>query len=58
MLKQLTTNHPDALRHEVTFPPARPGHGMIGSGMFILNPPYGLDAETKRLSTLFQTLKE
>ncbi len=28
-------------RHEVRFPPARPGHGMIGSGIFIVNPPWG-----------------
>ncbi len=34
-------NLPNALRHEVHFPPAREGHGMIGSGMFIVNAPYG-----------------
>lgn len=58
MLDRLSSNHQDALRHEVTFPPARPGHGMIGSGMFILNPPYGLSNEAKRLTRLFKTLKE
>ena len=56
MLAQLSGAYPDALRHEVSFPPARPGHGMIGSGMFILNPPFGLESETKRLSALYKTL--
>ena len=32
----------DVLRHEVKFTALRAGHGMIGSGMFIVNPPYGL----------------
>jgi len=31
-----------ALHHQVRFPPARPGHGMIGSGMVVINPPWGL----------------
>lgn len=30
-----------AIRHEVRFPPARPGHGMTGSGLYMVNPPYG-----------------
>jgi 23S rRNA A2030 N6-methylase RlmJ len=29
---------------------------MIGSGMFIINPPYGLDGEHSRLAALFATL--
>jgi 23S rRNA (adenine2030-N6)-methyltransferase len=56
MLSALVSAHPQALRHEVRFPPARPGHGMTGSGMFIINPPYGLADETKRLSAKFNTL--
>ena len=44
MLAQLTADHPGALGHEVRFPPARDGHGMVGSGLFVLNPPFGLDA--------------
>ncbi|MFD1882320.1 23S rRNA (adenine(2030)-N(6))-methyltransferase RlmJ, partial [Paracoccus pacificus] len=35
------------------FPPARPGHGMVGSGMFILNPPWGTEGEDARLSETF-----
>jgi 23S rRNA (adenine2030-N6)-methyltransferase len=56
MLRALEAVHKDALRHEVRFPPARPGHGMIGSGLFILNPPYGIEGEAKRLTTLYKTL--
>ena len=47
---------PDVLDHQVYFPPAREGHGMIGSGMFIVNAPYGLDAEASALSGKFSTL--
>ncbi|MFD2738983.1 23S rRNA (adenine(2030)-N(6))-methyltransferase RlmJ [Sulfitobacter aestuarii] len=56
MLAALMRAHPEALRHEVAFPPARPGHGMVGSGMLVLNPPYGLDGEAKRLGAEFARL--
>ena len=57
MVELLTSaDYPKALRHEVRFAPARDGHGMIGSGMFILNTPYGTEAEACRLSRLFSTL--
>lgn len=48
--------YPRALGHEVHFPPARDGHGMIGSGLFVLNAPYGLATEAARLSALFAGL--
>ena len=56
MLGWLHTQFPDALRHEVSFPPAREGHGMIGSGLFVINPPFGLAEEAERLARVFQTL--
>lgn len=56
MLNALTAAHPQALRHEVRFPPARPGHGMIGSGLFVVNPPFGLQAEARALAAKFNTL--
>ena len=56
MLSALMGAHPKALRHEVSFAPARPGHGMVGSGMFVLNPPYGLKEEAARLTAKFKTL--
>ncbi|MCV2863816.1 23S rRNA (adenine(2030)-N(6))-methyltransferase RlmJ [Albidovulum sediminicola] len=48
---------PGALRHEVRFPPARAGHGMTGSGMFIVNAPFGTDAECARLDAIFARLQ-
>jgi len=45
---------PDALRHEVRFPPIRAGHRMVGSGLFVVNAPYGAEAEMARLTALFK----
>ncbi|HMM08413.1 MAG TPA: 23S rRNA (adenine(2030)-N(6))-methyltransferase RlmJ [Paracoccus solventivorans] len=56
MADSLATAHPGALRSEVRFPPARAGHGMVGSGMFVINPPYGLEDEAARLAALFAAL--
>lgn len=46
-------DYPKAVCHEVMFPPAREGHRMVGSGMFILNAPFGIEGEMTRLSGLF-----
>lgn len=56
MVRALKAAHPGALAHEVSFPPAREGHRMTGSGMFIINPPFGLEAEAKRLGAHFHRL--
>mgnify|MGYP000719135341 CR=1 FL=1 len=56
MLAALEAALPQGLRHEVRFPPARPGHRMRGSGLYLVNPPWGLEAELARLSGLFATL--
>lgn len=56
MVRTLTRDHPDALLSEVRFPPARPGHGMVGSGMFVINPPYGLQDEARRIQALYDRL--
>ncbi|UFS64082.1 23S rRNA (adenine(2030)-N(6))-methyltransferase RlmJ [Paracoccus denitrificans] len=53
MVEALRRNHPEALVSEVRFPPARPGHGMVGSGMVVLNPPYGLAEEALRIEALY-----
>lgn len=58
MLEALQNAHPEALRHELRFPPVRDGHRMIGSGMFIINPPYGIEEEARRLTALFKALTE
>ncbi|MBV2360434.1 23S rRNA (adenine(2030)-N(6))-methyltransferase RlmJ [Thalassococcus sp. CAU 1522] len=56
MVNRLGAELPQGWRHEVRFPPARPGHGMVGSGLFVLNPPFGLDAEAARLRARFDGL--
>jgi 23S rRNA (adenine2030-N6)-methyltransferase len=46
----------DGFRHEVRFPPARPGHRMQGSGLFVVNPPFGFEDEAARLARDYATL--
>jgi 23S rRNA (adenine2030-N6)-methyltransferase len=50
MLDRLAAAFPGGLRHEVVFPPARDGHRMAGSGMFVVNPPWGLADEAARIA--------
>ncbi len=45
-----------AERHEVRFPAAREGHRMVGSGMFVVNAPFGLAEEAQTLAKRFATL--
>ncbi|MBO9474671.1 23S rRNA (adenine(2030)-N(6))-methyltransferase RlmJ [Shimia sp. R10_1] len=47
---------PKVLHHEVTFPAARETHRMIGSGMFIVNAPFGLEQEAAHLTARFDAL--
>jgi 23S rRNA (adenine2030-N6)-methyltransferase len=54
MIHALQSALPEAVTHEVSFPPARAGHRMIGSGLFVVNAPYGFEEEATRLSALFQ----
>jgi 23S rRNA (adenine2030-N6)-methyltransferase len=56
MLDRLRVAAPDALCHEVRFAPAREGHGMHGSGLFILRPPFGLLEACQQLGALFEGL--
>jgi len=53
MLTHLGAAFPEGLRHEVAFPPVRAGHRMGGSGLFVVNPPYGLEAELARITEVF-----
>lgn len=57
MVASLRAQHPEALFSEVRFPPAREGHRMVGSGMVVINPPWGLAEEATRLSRLFAALR-
>ncbi len=54
MLRALAIAFPDAVRHEIRFPPVREGHRMAGSGMFIVNAPFGTMDEAARLTALFR----
>ncbi len=45
------------LLSEVRFPPARPGHGMVGSGLFFINPPWPLESAVLDLTARFKTLR-
>lgn len=56
MVRTLMADHPEALLSEVRFPPAREGHGMVGSGMVVLNPPWGLDEEAAQIGRRFAKL--
>ncbi len=47
---------PKTVKSEVTFPPVREGHGMVGSGMIVINAPFGLDDEAAALSRMFARL--
>ena len=58
MLRALETAFPDGLRHEVRFPPARDGHRMEGSGLFVVNAPYGLAEELATLTSRFARLSK
>jgi 23S rRNA (adenine2030-N6)-methyltransferase len=49
-------NFPGALTSEVRFRPAKPGHGMVGSGVFVVNAPWGMQDEAERLGKLFRGL--
>ncbi|MBI1173265.1 23S rRNA (adenine(2030)-N(6))-methyltransferase RlmJ [bacterium] len=54
MLAALEREFPQGLRSEVRFPPIRAGHRMAGSGMFIVNPPFGMAEEAARLLAVFE----
>ncbi|OIQ32846.1 MAG: 23S rRNA (adenine(2030)-N(6))-methyltransferase RlmJ [Alphaproteobacteria bacterium MedPE-SWcel] len=47
---------PDSVRHEVRFPPARAGHRMVGSGLFVVNAPFGFSQEAAMLTRRFAEL--
>jgi 23S rRNA (adenine2030-N6)-methyltransferase len=56
MLAALEDRFPGALRHELRFAPPRPGHGIRGSGLFVVNPPFGLEPTLRMLDDLFAPL--
>ena len=53
MIAALQSAIPEGVVHEVSFPPARDGHRMVGSGLFVVNAPYGFAEEAAKVSALF-----
>ena len=58
MLAALTSAFPAGVRHEVRFAAAAEGHGLVGSGLFFVNPPYQLEDELARLAEVFGALRD
>jgi 23S rRNA (adenine2030-N6)-methyltransferase len=57
MLRDLEAfSFPKPFRHEIRFASAQPGHGLVGSGMFFVNAPYGLDREAAALTAVINSL--
>jgi 23S rRNA (adenine2030-N6)-methyltransferase len=57
MLTALTAaDLPKVLWHEVRFRPLRDGKGLIGSGMFVVNAPFGSRQEADELSRMFASI--
>jgi 23S rRNA (adenine2030-N6)-methyltransferase len=54
MLRALQVALPELLVSEARFPPARDGHGLRGSGLAIVNAPWGLGAEAGRIVSLIE----
>lgn len=52
----LRAQMPDIACFEARFQPARPGHRMIGSGMAVLHPPWGMALEAARIAELLENL--
>lgn len=53
MLTALRAAFPEGLRHEVRFPPLHAGRGLLGSGVFVVNPPFGLADAAARIAAIF-----
>jgi 23S rRNA (adenine2030-N6)-methyltransferase len=47
--RAVTQAVPAALISEVRFPPPRPGHRMRGSGLIVINPPWGMQAALQEI---------
>lgn len=56
MLSALQAQFPEGFRHEVGFPPARDGHRMVGSGLFVVNPPFPLADEARMVGKVFASM--
>lgn len=53
MVAALRKTLPEASFHDVRFPPVREGHRMTGSGLCLLNAPYGFDTAAAEIAAVF-----
>lgn len=58
MIAEIRTDHPDAAVLETAFPPIREGRGMLGSGLMVINPPWGMVEEGARLDAMIRALAD
>ena len=56
MIARISRDHPDAVILETAFPPIREGHRMTGSGLVVVNPPWGLEDEAARVDATIRAL--
>ena len=56
MTERLRADHPDIALFETCFPPIRAGHRMTGSGLAVVNPPWGLAEEAARVEGLIRQI--
>ena len=52
MIAQIRADHPDVAVFEQTFPPIRDGHRMVGTGLVVVNAPFGMAEEAARVAQL------
>lgn len=52
MVRAMERDFPEALVSETRFPQLVPGKGIMGSGMFVVNPPWGMAEEAARIEAL------
>ncbi|TVS02193.1 MAG: 23S rRNA (adenine(2030)-N(6))-methyltransferase RlmJ [Rhodobacteraceae bacterium] len=56
MIARLRADHSEIAVFEARFPPIRPGHRMTGSGLVVINPPWGMAEEAARVAGLIRQI--
>ena len=56
MTDRLREDHPDIDLFEVRFPPIRDGHRMTGSGLAVINAPFGMADEAARVEAVIRQI--
>lgn len=58
MIARIRADHPQAVIAEARFPPIRAGHKMVGTGLAVLNAPWGFAQEAARIGQLIQDVTQ